>query len=155
MRTAVFLFISFVLLVGSLSAQTSETKLEDGISVCPFQIGERGRTANFRFSFSYILEVSEGGEITKINELESTKKNSATKFVRDDLFLECMKKWRLGPAGKYFVRFNVGTTSLGTSKDMPSNYMMVVYPLPHYLHHHPLIVELPLSESDKLVEKTN
>ncbi len=151
MRSAVFLFISFVLLVGSISAQTTEAKLEDGISVCSFQIGERGRTANFRLSFTYILEVSEGGEITKINELESTKKNSATKFVRDDFFVDCMKKWRLGPAGKYFVRFNVGTSSTGTNKNLPRDYMLIYYPE----RYHPVIVALPLSESDKLVEKTN
>lgn len=143
---------TLVLSVDCLSGQTTETKSDETesekvISVCPFQIGERGKTANFRFSFSYILEVGKDGEITKIEELASTKKYSAYKFVRDDLFIDCMKKWQLKPAGKYFVQFNVGTTSSGTSKDLPHDYVLIVDP-----NKHRLVLDLSFSENDKLVK---
>ncbi|HEX8277346.1 MAG TPA: hypothetical protein VF540_01580 [Segetibacter sp.] len=39
-----------------------------------------------------------------------------------------MKKWRLDPIGKYFVSFDVGTTSTGTTKGLPFNYVGIIDP---------------------------
>ncbi len=65
--------------------------------------------------------------------------------MRDELFIGCMKKWRLEPTGKYFVSFYVGTSSIGTAVDMPSNYMRIVDP-----NKQDLIIELLLAEDDLL-----
>jgi hypothetical protein len=44
-----------ILFVSSGLAQTEKTQSKKVISVCPFQIGERGRAANFRFVFRIFL----------------------------------------------------------------------------------------------------
>jgi hypothetical protein len=145
MKSVVFLLISITLLVNSIFAQEPTKTLREGLSVCPFQLGERGKNENFRFSSSYIVVVAEGGEITKINEMESAKINSATKFVRDDLFIDCIKKWKPKTIGSYFVRFVVGTSSKKIYDDLPLNFMMVYYPDSS----HPSIIEIFLKENDK------
>ena len=134
-----------VLFVSNCLAQTEEAQSKKVISVCPFQIGERGKAANFRFGFSYILDVGANGNVTKIEELASTKRYKEYRFVRDDLFIDCMKKWRLEPIGKYFVSFYVGTNSIGTAVNMPRNYMRIVDP-----DKQDLIIELLLDERDVL-----
>lgn len=139
-----------ILFVSNCLAQSEETQSKKVISVCPFQIGERGKAANFRFGFSYILDVGTNGNVTKIEELASTQRYKESKFVRDALFVDCMKKWRLEPVGKYFVSFFVGTTSIGTTPNFPQNYMRIVDP-----NKQDLIIELLLAEADLLkTEKT-
>ena len=51
-----------------------------------------------------------------------------------------MERWKLEPAGKYMVQFNVGTTSIGTNEDMPFNYMRISGP-----DKQSLIVDLAIS----------
>ena len=82
--------------------------------------------------------------MSKVTELTNPQR-SISKFVRHELFVECMKQWQLEPAGKYFVSFYVGTTSVGTKEGMPQNYMRIVDP-----NKKVLIIELSLSESDIL-----
>ena len=118
------------------------------ISVCRFEI--LATTGTFRLSFNYILDVDANGQVSKITDLASTQKARAMKFVREELLVDCMKKWRLEPAGKYFVSFYGGTTSIGTSGKEPRDYMRIVDP-----NKQELIVELPMSypDRDKDVDK--
>jgi len=129
-------------------AQTEETSSRKIISVFPFKIGERGRLAEFRFAFSYSLEVDLSGEVIKIDEFASTKQYKATKFVRDDLFIECMKKWRIEPKGRYFVQFNVGTMSGARTKNLPRDYMLIIDP-----NKQSLVISLSLDESNTLKDQ--
>ena len=102
----------FLTLIGSVSSFAQNEKLkksEKKITVCRFELTEAGRQSSFHFNFLYRVEVAETGEASKITEVLNHKKYP--KFVRDELFLECMKNWRLSPAGKYYVYFSVGTTS--------------------------------------------
>jgi hypothetical protein len=150
MKSIILKAIICVLFVSNCLAQTEKTPSKKVISVCPFQIGERGKAANFRFGFSYFLEVGASGNVTKIEEFASTQRFKEYKFVRDELFIDCMKKWRLEPTGKYFVGFYVGTGSIKTAVDMPRNYMRIVDPAKQEL-----IIELLLDERDVLqVDKT-
>ncbi len=116
------------------------------ITPCPFKIA--APAANFRMYFDYSLEVTTDGSVSKVTELSNSQKRSNFKFVHDELFVECMKKWRLEPAGRYSVSFYVGTTSIGTTSE-PRDYMLIVGPDQNNLK-----VELLLSESDTLrIEK--
>ena len=114
-------------------AQTPDSKHNKVISVCPFQLNDTGKMATFRFTFTYILDVDTDGRVSKIKPLASTNKYSAMKFVKVELFVDCMKGWKLEPTGKYTVQFNVGTTGIGTNKDMPFNYMAIFGPDRHRL----------------------
>ena len=125
-------------------AQENKSNQTKQISVCSFQVAEAGRTASFRLGFTYQLEVDTTGKVSKVTELTNPQR-SISKFVRHELFVECMKQWQLEPAGKYFVSFYVGTTSVGTKEGMPQNYMRIVDP-----NKKVLIIELSLSESDIL-----
>ena len=123
-----FLVAIFTVSLIPCLGQNEKDQSEKIITACPFQLTAIARTANFRFNFLYVLEVGASGEVTKIDELRSSEKYKKFKFVRDDLFLGCMKKWRLDPIGKYFVSFNVGTTSSGTTKGLPFNYVRITDP---------------------------
>jgi hypothetical protein len=138
--------ISLTLLTSVFAlAQENKPTQTKQITVCPFQIAEIGIAASFRLSFLYQLEVDATGKVSKVTKLTDSKRRSISKFVRYELFVDCMKQWQLEPAGKYFVSFYVGTTSIGTTKDMPFNYMRIVDP-----NKKVLIVELSLSENDVL-----
>ena len=125
-------------------AQENQPNQTKKITVCPFQVAEAGRAASFRIGFTYQLEVDATGKVSKVTELTNSQR-SVSKFVRHDLFIECMKQWQLEPAGKYFVSFYVGTTSTGTTKGLPQNYMRIVDP-----NKKVLIIELSLSANDIL-----
>lgn len=130
---------SFVLAQESKSSQTKK------ITVCSFQIAESGRVANFRLSFSYVLEVDATGKVSKVSEVSNYQRQKNFKFVRDELFVDCIKQWQLEPAGKYLVSFYVGTSAIGVPENMPQNYMRIVDP-----NKRALIIELSLSENDIL-----
>ena len=133
------LFISgFVYAQGNKSAQTKE------ITVCPFEIAASARTANFRVYFLYQLEVDASGKVSKVTEI-SSQNRGISRFVRHELFVDCMKQWQLNPSGKYSVGFYVGTTSNGVPENMPQNYMRIVDPDKKVL-----IIELSFSEKDLL-----
>jgi hypothetical protein len=125
-------------------AQENKPNQTKQITVCPFQVAEVGRAANFRLSFLYQLEVDSTGRVSKVTELTNPQR-SISKFVRHELFVECMKKWQLEPAGKYFVSFYVGTTSNGLKEGMPFNSMRIIDP-----NKKVSIIELSLSENDVL-----
>ncbi len=118
------------------------------ISVCRFEILNPAGT--FRLSFNYILDVDPNGQVSKVTDLASTRNAKMMKFVREELLIECMKKWRLEPVGKYFVSFYGGTTSIGTSGKEPRNYMRIVDP-----NKQELIVELPMfyKSRDEITDK--
>ena len=125
-------------------AQENKPNQTKQITVCSFQVAEAGRAASFRLGFTYQLEVDATGKVSKVTELTNPQR-SISKFVRHELFVECMKQWQLEPDGKYFVSFYVGTTSIGTKEGMPQNYMRIVDP-----NKRVLIIELSLSENDVL-----
>lgn len=108
-KIIIALCLTLAVSVSTFAQDEKPKKTEKKITVCRFELTEAGRQSSFHFNFVYLLQVAETGETSKISELLDHKKYS--KFVRDDLFLECMKNWRLSPAGKYFVIFSVGTTS--------------------------------------------
>jgi hypothetical protein len=138
--------ISLMLLMSIfVIAQENKQNQTKQITVCPFQIAEAGRAASFRLGFTYQLEVNATGKVSKVTELTDSKRRSISKFVRYELFVDCMKQWQLEPAGKYFVSFYVGTTSIGTKEGMPQNYMQITDP-----NKKMLIIELSLSENDIL-----
>ena len=126
-------------------AQDNEPIQTKTISVCPFRIAEAGRTASFGFNFLYSLEVQANGAVSKVVELSSSQRKMKSKFVHDELFVECMNKWRLEPKGRYYVSFYVGTTSIGTNEGLPFNYMRIMDP-----DKQAVIIELPWSEKDLL-----
>ena len=126
-------------------AQENKSAETKKITVCPFQLAESGRAANFRLNFSYRLEVDATGKVSKLDEILNYQRQRKFKFVRDELFVDCMKQWQLEPAGKYFVSFYVGTTSNGVPENMPQNYMRIVDP-----NKKVLIIELSLSADDIL-----
>ena len=95
--------------VGSTFAQDEKLRLTRKITVCPVSLTEDGRQSSFHFNFLYRVEVSENGEASKIQAVLDHKRYP--KLVRDELFVDCIKQWRLEPAGRYFVSFYVGTTS--------------------------------------------
>jgi len=130
-------------------AQENKPNQTKKITVCPFQIAESGRAANFRLGFSYLLEVDATEKVSKVTEISNYQRQKNFKFVRDELFVDCMKQWQLEPVGKYFVSFYVGTTSTGTTEGLPQNYMRIVDP-----NKKVLIIELSLSANDilKIVE---
>ncbi len=140
--------ICFTLLLGVCAFAQEQANPTKTISVCRFEI--LNPTGTFRLQFSYILDVDADGQITKVTELASTQNAKKMKFVREELLVECMKKWQLEPAGKYFVSFYGGTTSIGTSGKEPRDYMRIVDP-----NKQELIVELPMSypNRDKNDEK--
>lgn len=140
MPKIVFLLLFSLAPAGFVWAQKSDIPPTKVFAVCSFELEERGRAASFRFSFTYILDVGIDGRVRKIQPLATTKKNSELKFVKDALFVECMERWKLEPAGKYMVQFNVGTTSIGTNEDMPFNYMRISGP-----DKQSLIVDLAIS----------
>jgi len=67
------------------------------------------------------------------------------KFVRDEVFTECLAKWKLRPKGTYLVSFYVGTTSIGVREGMPFNYMTISDP-----NKRRMIIELPFADGDVL-----
>jgi hypothetical protein len=93
----------------SVLAQDEKQRPTKKITVCPVSLTESGRQSSFHFNFLYLVEISENGEASKIKEVLDHKRYP--KFVRDELFVDCIKQWRLEPAGRYFVSFYVGTTS--------------------------------------------
>ena len=125
-------------------AQENKPNQTKQITVCPFQVAEAGRAASFRLSFLYQLEADSTGKVSKVTELTNPQR-SISKFVRHELFVECMKQWQLEPAGKYFVSFYVGTSSNGLKEGMPFNSMRIIDP-----NKKVLIIELSLSENDVL-----
>ena len=125
-------------------AQENKPNQTKQITVCPFQVAEAGRAASFRLGFTYQLEVDATGKVSRVTELTNPQR-SISKFVRHELFVECMKQWQIEPAGKYFVWFYVGTTSNGTKEGMPQNYMRIVDPSKKVM-----IIELSLSENNVL-----
>ena len=126
-------------------AQENKPSQTKTITTCPFQIAEAGRAASFRLYFMYQLEVDANGKVSRITELSNYQKRSNFKFVRDELFVDCMNQWQLQPAGKYFVFFYVGTTSNGTKEGMPQNYMRIVDP-----NKKALVIELSLPDNEVL-----
>ena len=137
---AIGLTLLMSILVSAQEIKSNQTKT---ITVCPFLLTEAARTVSFRFNFSYWLEVNAIGKVSKITELLNSQRRNKTKFVRDELFVECINQWQLEPAGKYFVFFYVGTTSIGAKDGLPFNYMRVVDP-----NKKTLIIELTSSEND-------
>src|SRR5438309_171343 len=106
-------------------AQDSVKNTTKTISPCPFEIAAKG--ADFRMYFHYSLDVFEDGTVSKVNELSNSQSKNKFKLVHDELFVECMRKWHLEPAGRYFVSFYVGTTSIGTTGE-PRDYMLIIDP---------------------------
>jgi hypothetical protein len=126
-------------------AQENTSNQTKKITACPFQLAESGRAANFRLGFTYRLEVDATGKVLKLDEISNYQRQRKFKFVRDELFVDCMKQWQLEPAGKYFVSFYVGTTSVGVPENMPQNYLKIIDP-----NKKAIIVELSFSENDVL-----
>ncbi len=126
-------------------AQENNSNQTRKITVCPFQLAESGRAANFRLGFTYLLKVDETGKVLKLDEISNYQRQKKFKFVRDELFVDCMKQWELQPAGKYFVSFYVGTTSVGVAENMPQNYIKIIDPNKKIM-----IIELSFSENDIL-----
>ena len=108
---------------------------------CQWEIAAKG--AEFRQSFGYSLEVSDNGVVSKVTEISNSQRRMKARLVRDEVFVECMKKWHLEPVGKYFVSFNVGTMSTDSE---PSNYMLIIDP-----NKNTLKIEIYLAVSDTLI----
>ncbi len=109
LKIIVALCLTLIVSVSAFAQDATPNKPKKKITVCRFELTESSRQSSFHFNFLYRVEVAETGEASKITEILNHKKYP--KFVRDDLFLECMKNWRLEPAGKYYVYFSIGTTS--------------------------------------------
>jgi len=137
-------FLSGIVLSAVISVLGQDSKpIENTIIPCRWEIA--AKAANFRQAFGYSLEVSDNGTISKVTEVSNSQRRMKAKFVRDEVFVECMKKWHLEPAGKYFVSFHVGTTSIGTTGE-PRNYLLIVDP-----NKNKLKIEIFLADSDTLV----
>ncbi len=116
---------------------------ESTIVPCRWEIA--AKLAEFRQSFGYSVDVSDDGTISKISQVSNSQRGLKIKFVRDEVFVSCIEKWRLQPAGKYYVSFNVGTMSLGKGVG-PTNYMQIIDP-----NKNKLKIEIFLAENDTLV----
>ena len=137
------LILGFFFVPTTYYAQT-KTLNESTITPCRWEIA--APVANFRMAFGYLVEVGPYGKISKITQVSNSQRGLKMKFVRDEVFVSCMEKWRLEPEGSYYVSFYVGTTSIGTKEDGPANYMRIVDP-----NKNSLKIELFLADSDTLV----
>lgn len=115
-------------LVPSALAQGLESKDRKIVTTCRFQLTPQGTTANFRFSFRYLLQSDPDGTLSKIQEISNSQRDMKTKFVKDDLLKDCISQWRLQPAGRYHVSFYVGTSSIGVKEGLPFNYATLIGP---------------------------
>jgi hypothetical protein len=109
-------------------AQDFSRKDTKTITTCQFELTPQGRTANFRFGFRYLLQAEPDGTLSKTQEISNSQRDMKTKFVKDDLFKDCISQWRLQPAGRYYVSFYVGTTSIGVREGFPLNYGTILGP---------------------------
>ncbi len=139
---AFFVSVIFLLVAIPVLGQDAEP-MESTIIPCRWEIA--AKAANFRMSFGYALEVSENGTVSKVTEVSNSQRGLKIRFVRDEVFVECMKKWHLEPAGNYYVSFYVGTSLIGTTTE-PINYLQIVYP-----NKNKVKIEIFLADSDTLI----
>ena len=125
-------------------AQAQKPQLTKTISICPIRLTDAGKTAAFRFGFIYSIEVGSSTEEPQIRELSNSQRKMKTKFIHDEMLVECMKGWRLEPEGRYLVVFSLGTTS-PEAEQMPFNYVRISDP-----DKPTIIIELNWSGNDLL-----
>lgn len=113
----------------------------------PCQIKLKAKLAEFSYTYSYWVTADDCGRTTKVTPFKSEKRDSMARFVDEEAFVGCVKKWALEPNGKYIVQFRVATMSLGETSE-PRNYVLILGPGDSKQK---LKMELPWSAEDTLV----
>jgi hypothetical protein len=90
-----------------LFAQSKDRAPRKHIAVCRIELTDMGRTARFHFNYMYSLQVKTDGSVEQIAKL---REKEYPAFVREEKLIECMKTWKLEPAGKYVVNVSFGTS---------------------------------------------
>ncbi len=66
-----------------------------------------GLTANFQFSYRYLVNTDENGDVAEVKQLHK----DYPKFVNEEDFIPCIKTWKLHPLEKTYVHIFYGTSS--------------------------------------------
>lgn len=90
-----------------LYAQSKDESPKKTITVCRVELTGIGKAARFHFNYIYSLDVKPDGSV---GEISKVREKEPPAFVREDKNIECIKTWKLAPAGKYLVNFSVGTS---------------------------------------------
>lgn len=108
LKSRLIFLVSFILLMAFPTfAQSTETKPTKTITACKIGLTPLGRTASFRFTFIYLVEVNQDGVVKEVKKLSPQKEQP---FLKEDEMPQCIKTWKLEPSTKQFVSFNIGTT---------------------------------------------
>lgn len=113
----------------------------------PCQIRLKIKLAEFSYTYSYWVTADDSGKTTKVTPFKSEKRDTMARFVDEEAFVECVKKWTLEPNGKYIIQFRVATMSIGETSE-PRNYVLILGPGDSKQK---LKMELPWSVEDTLV----
>ena len=87
------------------------------IAVCPIEYSAAGKTAGWHSNLTFTVVSGIDGKVVKVSDLRS----DMVQFVNQGALVECIKTFKLSPAGAYVVRFSIGTTGDG-------NYISIVAP---------------------------
>jgi hypothetical protein len=95
-----------LILTSSLSA-TSGRSSNKTISVCRIEYTSLGKSANWHFNYTYLVEANSDGSVIRLSKLETAKRPA---FVNEDAIIDCIKTWNLLPSGQHVVHFSIGTS---------------------------------------------
>jgi hypothetical protein len=84
---------------------TTPMKNKD-IALCRVELTDIGRTTRFHVNYSYLLDVNKGS-VEKVTKL---RKEEPASFIQEENFIECVKAWKIEPAGNYVVTLSFGTS---------------------------------------------
>lgn len=118
-----------IMLFGVFSQNVSAQQPSEPVmrTIYPCKIKSTARGAEFAFTYSYWVTADEGGKLIRVTPFKSEGRAAASRFVDENVFVECVRKWTLEPNGKYIVQFRVATMSRGTASK-PLNYVMILGP---------------------------
>ena len=104
-------FAVVIILLASIFAFSQEgeidKKTEKIISVCKVKLTDYGKTSHFQFSYRYVVNSNENGEVTEVRK----RHKEYPKFVNEEEFIPCIKTWKLNPSEKVYVHIFFGTTN--------------------------------------------
>lgn len=139
------LVVLFGVFCQSVAAQKSEEPPMRTIYPCDIKLKMKG--AEFAFTSSYWVTTDAEGKNAKVTPWVGESQKLGARFIDQDNFMTCVKKWILEPSSKFIVQFRVTTTSLGSSSE-PLNYVLILGPGESGQK---LKIELPWSAEDTLI----
>ncbi|HCA57550.1 MAG TPA: hypothetical protein DEP46_06130 [Blastocatellia bacterium] len=122
--TTTLLFVLGVFSYNAPGQQTSDPPMR---ILYPCQLKLKASGAEFSYTYSYWVTADESGRTTKVTPFKSDMRATMSRFVYEDAFIACVKKWTLEPNGKYIVQFRVATMFLGETSE-PHNYVLILGP---------------------------